>query len=346
MSTKGQTMKRRQNKDPLLAHVQNYFESYLRQVRGASPHTVRAYGNSLRLFFLFLAKRKKSRVENLRIDDIQAEHVLAFLAHVESYRGNQAATRNCRLAAIRSFVAHLIRHDTISRAEQYQRILAIPSKRAPRRSATYLEPEEVQQIIHQIDGTERNATRDRALLLFLYNTGARISEALAVRPRDLHLNRPRQVRLVGKGNKERYCPLWTETATSLRQLTLSPNSNDQPIFLNSRGQPITRDGAAHIISKYVRRAADGDSLLQKKRVTPHILRHSCAVALLQSGVDLTVIRDYLGHASISTTNHYVASNFLMKKKVLQAFWQRAGLQSQGRSAWRPSADLLEFLKEL
>lgn len=339
-------MKRRQDKNPLLAHVQNYFEGYLRQVRGASPHTVRAYGNSLRLFFLFLAKRKKSQIENLRLDDIQADHVLAFLTHVESDRGNQAVTRNCRLAAIRSFVSHLIRHDALSRGEQYQRILAIPSKRSPRRATTYLEPEEVRQIIRQIKESERNALRDRALIFFLYNTGARISEALSVRPRDLHLNRPRQVRLIGKGNKERYCPLWTETAALLRQMTLSSNSNDQPIFLNCRGQPITRDGAAHIISKYVRRAAGDDSLLRKKHVTPHILRHSCAVALLQAGVDLTVIRDYLGHASISTTNHYVTSNFLMKKKVLQAFWQRAGLQSKKRSAWRPSADLLEFLKAL
>jgi site-specific recombinase XerD len=339
-------MNHKHYKNPLFSHVQNYFDSYLRQTRGASPHTVRAYGNALRLFFLFLAKRKKSQIQNLRLDDIQAQYVLAFLTQVESERGNQVVTRNCRLAAIRGFVAHLIRHDAISRGEQYQRILAIPSKRSPRRTATYLEPEEVQQIIHHIKEDERNALRDRTLILFLYNTGARISEALSVRPRDLHLQRPYQVRLSGKGNKERYCPLWAETVALLRQLILPSNSVDQPIFLNFRSQPMTRDGAAHIISKHVRRAAESSSLLRTKKVTPHILRHSCAVALLQSGIDLTVIRDYLGHASISTTNHYVTSNMTMKKKALQAFWQRSGLQPQKRQAWRPSTDLLEFLKAL
>ena len=136
-------------KNLLLKHLQTYFNSHLRQVRGASPHTVRAYGNSLRLFFLFLAKCKKSQIQVLRLEDFQAEQVLAFLMHVESERGNGAATRNCRLAAIRSFATHLIRHDVVSRAEQYQKIIAIPSKRSLRRSVIYLEPEEVQQIVNR-----------------------------------------------------------------------------------------------------------------------------------------------------------------------------------------------------
>ena len=180
---------RRHRPEPLLSYVQSYFENYLRQVRGASPHTIRAYGNSLRLFFLYLANRTKSSITDLGLDDIKSEHVLAFLLHIESERANEAATRNCRLAAIRGFVEHLLRHD-ITHADQYRRILAIPSKRSVRRPISYLEPEEVREIIHGIK-EGRDHLRDRALILFLYNTGARISEALAVTSRDLHLDRPR-----------------------------------------------------------------------------------------------------------------------------------------------------------
>lgn len=336
---------KRDRSDNLLSYVQSYFEHYLRQVRGASPHTIRAYGNSLRLFFTYLAQRTKSHFKDLGLDDILAEHVLAFLLYTESGRGNQISTRNCRLASIRSFVEHLLRHD-LARAEQYQRILAIPVKRCIRKSIFYLEPEEVHAIINQIAKVDPNNLRDHALILFLYNTGARISEALAVCPRHLHLDRPRQVRLLGKGNKERYCPLWKETAELLRRLISSSSSADRPIFLNRRGNPLGRDGAAYIISKYACIAAKNEHSLRKKKITPHTLRHSCAVGLLQSGIDLTVIRDYLGHTSISTTNHYVTSNLEMKKKVLKAFWKRVGLEPHSPSPWKPTADLLSFLKSL
>jgi integrase/recombinase XerD len=198
--------------DPLLAHLQSFFDSYLRQVRGASPHTLRSYGNSLRLFFLYAAETIKSPVTSLRVQDIQAPMVLSFLAHVESKRSNQVSTRNCRLAAIRSFAQHLLRED-FTRANQYRQILSISAKKSKKMPVSYLEPEEVRKLIAGINPNSSPAwLRDRALILFLYNTGARISEALAVAPKDLHLDRPRQVRIMGKGKKERYCPLWVETA--------------------------------------------------------------------------------------------------------------------------------------
>lgn len=331
--------------DPLFGYIQSFFEGYLRRVRGASPHTIRAYGNSLRLFFLFVSERKKLSISDLSLADLNVENVLSFLVHIESKRANGAATRNCRLAAIRSFADHLLRSD-LTRAEQYRKIIAIPSKRSIRRAVTYLEPEEVREIVRHIGAASPIDLRDRALILFLYNTGSRISEALAVCARDLHLDRPRQVRLLGKGSKERYCPLWTETAELLRKLASSKPSPDQPIFSNQRGSPLSRDGAAYILSRRVQSAAKTMPRLGKKRITPHILRHSCAVALLQSGVDLTVIRDYLGHSSIATTNHYVTSNLQMKTKVLQAFWKRAGLDRQSAATWDPSPDLLAFLESL
>lgn len=336
-------MKRR-SKD-LLALVQNYFHDYLRGVRGASEHTIRAYSDALRLFFAFLAGHVRRPIAHLELDDIRADAVLAFLQHVESSRRNSTTTRNCRLAAIRSFVDHLLRHD-VTRAEQYGRILEIPTKRAAQQPVPYLEPAEARAVIAQIANTAIGV-RDRALLLFLYNTGARVAEALAVRVRDLWLQRPRQVRLHGKGSKDRMCPLWVETATVLRRLvTTAASGPDDLVFRSARGAPLTRDGVAYLIAKYVRRASESCLTLRRRRVTPHVFRHSCAVALLQAGVDVTVIRDYLGHASVATTSRYITTNLKMKRDVLAAFWKRAGLDRQADRRWRPTPKLIAFLESL
>lgn len=330
--------------DSLLTLVQSFFHDHLRRTRGVSEHTVRAYRDALRMLFVFLADRSGRSVAALRLDDVRADAVLAFLDHIQSQRANSAVTRNCRLAAIRSFAEHLLRHD-VTRAEQYGRILTIPTKRAANRLVSYLEPEDVRAVLAAVEGQGPTNRRDRALLLLLYNTGARISEALALRPRDLQLERPRQARLYGKGGKERICPLWTDTAAALRELPLKLN-HDGPIFRNARGGSLTRDGAAYIIERYVGRAAQKRPTLRRRRVTPHVLRHSCAVALLQAGVDVSVIRDYLGHASIATTSRYITTNIEMKREVLQAFWARAGIDHRPVGRWRPSPKLLAFLASL
>jgi len=334
----------RSKSESLLGLTESFFHSYLQHTRGASAHTVRAYRDALKLFYLFLADQKRKSVADLALEDIQSDVVLAFLDHVESRRGNSAVTRNCRLAAVRSFVQHLLRQD-VTRAGQYGRIRAIRSKRALRRTAIYLEPEEARAVIAAVDRRCRNGERDHALLLFLYNTGARVSEALAVRPCDLRLERPRQVRLLGKGQKERVCPLWSETVSALRQIIRAGRAEDF-LFRNSRGAPLTRDGVAYLLGKYVRLAAQHAPVLRKRRVTPHVMRHSCAVALLQAGVDVSVIRDYLGHASVATTSRYITTNLQMKREVLEAFWKRAGLIPDSPRKWRPSPKLLAFLETL
>jgi site-specific recombinase XerD len=331
----------------LLPLVETWFVEHLRRVRGASEHTIRAYRDTLRLFFLFLADRRRRSVAQLGLDDVRVDSVLAFLDHVESGRHNCAATRNCRRAAIRGFVQHLLRHD-IARAGQYQRILAIPSKKSRSRPAAYFEPAEAKMLLSQPDRCTPAGARDHALLLFLYNTGTRVGEALAVRPEDLRLLRPRHVRLLGKGRKERICPLWSETAVALRTLLSRPGGSapSEPIFRSRSGTPLTRDGVAYILRKHMARAAAAMPELRGRRITPHMLRHSCAVALLQAGVDVTVIRDYLGHASIATTNRYISTNQETRRHVLQAFWKRAGLQSAGPNSWRPGPALLAFLASL
>jgi integrase/recombinase XerD len=238
-----------------------------------------------------------------------------------------------------------VRND-LSRSLQYTRVLAIPSKKARQRPATYLEAGDVRAIIAKPDQHTSHAWRDYTLLLFLYNCGARVSEVTGVQWTDLQLAPPRQVRLRGKGKKERLLPLWRETANALHKLRgMAKNSGQQYVFLNRHGQPLTRGGVAYILRKYTSAvAAQERPALARKRITPHVLRHSCAVALLQSGTDVTVIRDYLGHASVATTGRYITTNLQMKRDALETFWEHAGIEPAQSKPWKPKPDLLAFLQ--
>lgn len=337
-------MTRRDGPD-LAALLESFFREHLRRVRGASPHTIRSYRDAVRLFLVFLAGRVRRAIDRVHLDDLDTEGVLAFLDHLETRRGNDPRTRNSRLAALRSFFGHLLRHDP-TRAAQYHRVLALPAKRVRSRPATYLEPDEVRSLLSKPDPATSLGTRDLALLLLLYNTGARVGEALAVRPADLHLSPPAQVRLHGKGGKDRLCPIWRETVSALTRLLRASPGGDAPVFRSARGQPLSRDGVAYILGKYVRHATCEVPTLARRRITPHVLRHSCAVALLQAGVDLTVIRDYLGHASVATTNRYVSANLAMKRDALDAFWRRSGLTPSSPAPWRPRPGVLAILDAL
>jgi integrase/recombinase XerD len=200
----------------LFAHVESYFSDYLARQRGASVHTVRAYRDALALLLKFVAKRRCCGMASLQLMDLDAEAVMLFLDHIETDRSNSAATRNCRRAAIRSFFKHLLRND-LAHSQQYIRVLAIPAKKARQRPATYLEPEDARLIVGTPDKRTPDGWRDYTLLLFLYNCGARVSEAAGLRWDDLQLTAPRQVRLRGKGRKERLLPLWRETANALHR---------------------------------------------------------------------------------------------------------------------------------
>jgi site-specific recombinase XerD len=331
----------------LPAIVESFFKEYLQRARAASRHTVVAYRDTLRLFFCFLADKRKRDVSDLETDDLTVNCVLEFLDHLEADRGNSASTRNVRLAALRSFFRHAARRDPV-RAEQYHRLLSIPLKRARRAAVVYLEPEEVQVLLNQPDRRSLLGIRDYALMLFLYNTGARIGETLRLRVVDVVLTRPCHARLLGKGDKERFCPLWPETATAIRRLLATHSISAEPdfVFRNRHGHALSHDGAVYIVTKHHARAAERHRSLQRKRVTPHVLRHSCAVAMLQAGMDLTVIRDYLGHASIATTNRYVSTDLNMKRRALDAFWRQAGLSRARAKRWEPTPSLLAFLSSL
>ena len=331
----------------LFALVESFFTTYLPRQRGASVHTMRAYRDTLKLLLKYAAQRRSRSVSALELDDLDADTVAGFFDHIETERSNSVATRNCRRAAIRSFFKHLVRND-LDHSLQYTRVLALPSKKARQRPATYLEAADVRAIIANPDRRTADGWRDYALLLFLYNCGARVSELTGVRWEDLQLAPPRQVRLRGKGRKERLVPLWRETAGALDRLRGMAMSRDhQHVFVNRHGQPLTRDGVAYILNKHASAVAARDRpTLARERITPHVLRHSCAVALLQSGTDVTVIRDYLGHSSIATTGRYITTNLKMKREAMQHFWKHAGIEPAGAKPWKPKPNLLTFLQSL
>src|SRR5262249_15461274 len=230
--------------------VESFFVDYLPRQRGASVHTVRAYRDTLKLLFEVVAQRLGRGITALELSNLNADAVAAFLDHVESRRENSAATRNCRRAAIRSFFKHLVRNDLVH-SQQYTRVLAIPSKKARQRPATHLEADDVRAIITKPDRRTPDGWRDYTLLLFLYNCGARVSEAADVRWDDLQLTPPRQVRLRGKGKKERLLPLWRETADALHRLrSMAKGPDQQRVFFNPHRPPLTRDAFPSLTTKH------------------------------------------------------------------------------------------------
>ena len=238
------------SRSSLLVHLlEEFFQNYLPKIRGVSPHTLHAYRDALRLFLLHVARKCNCPVDRLEGKHLAVTYVLSFLEELERQRSNSIRTRNCRLIALRCFFKHALRQDP-DHAEQYARILAVASKKAPHPLCVYLEPEAMKILLSQPDQASCLGRRDYALLLFLYNTGARVSEALGVRLQDLSLEPPRQVRLRGKRQKERLCPLWAQTTAALKRLVSSKTSADTPLFLNQHGQPLTRHGVLKLFRKY------------------------------------------------------------------------------------------------
>lgn len=325
--------------------LRDFFGDYLPQLRGLSPHTIASYRDSLVLLLQFVADDQKRCVSLLDFEDLGAPQVISFLAYLERQRHNGATTRNVRLSAIHAFFRYVAaRHP--DQLEYCQRIIAIPFKRAQQRTVEYLEYEEIQQILSAIDQTTCEGRRDYALLSVMFNTGARVQEVLNLRGCDLQLTKPYQVRLLGKGRKERFCPLWPQTARLLRDFCKERSLDLQsqaPVFLNHRDEPLTRFGVRYLLRKYLDRAKEQVPGLADKRLHPHSLRHSTAVALLKSGVDLSTISQWLGHASPSTTNKYATLDLEMKRKALAKIKPIPG---QRRVAWRKNRTILDWLESL
>ncbi len=302
----------------LFRYIQHFFQGYLSQARGLSPNTILAYRDALKLFLVFAAQFKSKSVPRLTLEDLDADAVLAFLKEIERKRKNSAVTRNLRLAALRTFSSYLITQDTL-RAGQYQRIISIPLKRASKPLMGYLEPKEIKLILNAINRETASGQRDYVLLKFLYNTGARVQEACDLSVSAFQLQDPPWVTITGKGRKIRQVPLWPETASLLKAYFTNRAILDNPaakVFVNSRGESLTRFGIWHIVQKRIAQTIPQCPSLADKKIGPHTFRHTTAMHLLQAGVDLTVIKSWLGHVSLSTTHIYVEIDLEMKRKAL------------------------------
>ena len=329
----------------LAFRLRAYFTDHLPRLRGVSAHTVHSYRDSLLLLLRFLASRRHCQVSDLDLGDIEPDHVIAFLAHLEEHRKNGVPTRNVRLAAIHAFFRYIGACHP-EHLDQVQRIVGIPFKRARQRVIEYLERSEIEVILSRINRANRDGRRDYALLATMFNTGARVQEIVDLRARDLQLIRPFQIRLFGKGRKERFCPLWPQTARVLRdhceerQMDLR---SDSRVFLNHREEPLTRFGVRYILAKHLDRVRADVPTLARKRLHPHSMRHSTAVALLKSGVDLSSISQWLGHASLNTTNRYASVDLETKRRAIARV---KPIANGGTATWRRSQSILEWLEAL
>lgn len=332
-------------KTPTLAYYLHvFFHEWLGGQRNLSHNTILSYRDTWRLFLRFVAARRHHSVADLALDDLTGEEVLAFLRHSEEERKVTIGTRNCRLAALRSFFRFVADREPLA-AAQCAKILRIPVKKGPKSEVSYLDAAEVSAIMKQPDRSTPEGQRDHALFALLYNTGARIQEALDLCPRSIRFKSPAQVTLVGKGRKERICPLWPETADLLTALLKrQARPEDQPIFLNRYGQPLGAAGVRFRLEKCVQRACEHLPTLKGKHVSPHTFRHTMGVAMISAGVDVTVIRSLLGHVSLDTTNHYARANIETKRLALQQV--DISTRPSKPPRWKRDPELLTWLSSL
>jgi site-specific recombinase XerD len=332
------------SKTHLAPWLHSFFHEWLGEQRNSSRHTVLSYRDTWRLFLRFVAGRRSRSVSSLTLTDLTADEVIAFLKHMETQRRATVGTRNCRLAAIRSFFRYVADGEPLV-AMQCAAVLRIPTKKGPRTDPEYLESDEVAAILRQPDRSTPEGQRDHALLALLYNTGARIQEALGLCPGNIRLAAPAQVKLFGKGRKERICPLWPETAKLLEALLKrQPRLDHEPLFVNRYGQPLGAAGVRFKLAQYVKAAAEEIPSLRKKRVHPHTFRHTAGVQLVAAGVDVTVIRSWLGHVRLDTTNHYARANLETKRRAIEQVDRSTRPGSPPR--WRRNPDLLNWLDSL
>jgi site-specific recombinase XerD len=328
--------------NPLPALIENFFTQHLIHQRQLSPCTVASYRDTFRLLLKYLEAKSRRSASEQRVEDLDAPHILTFLAYLEKERGCCARSRNVRLAAIHSFMHYLsqTRPEFLALAH---RVLAIPNKRHPQPLLGYLTAEQAQAIIEAPDATTFSGQRDRLLFQFLYNTGARVSEAVAVNRADVAPSGCQTVLLHGKGRKERTLPLWRNTARQLqRWLDQLPPDPATPVFGNRFGTRLTRSGVEKRLRQAVRKAALTCPSLRGRQISPHIFRHTTAMHLLQAGVDITAIALWLGHTTPLSTQKYIEADLEMKKKTLDCLKQ----PKVKLATFVPKDSLLAFLEAI
>lgn len=328
------------NKPHLVArYMEGFFHQYLGALRGVSEKTILAYRDALKLLLCFAADRLGQDVDELAVEHLDDKVIVAFLDHVEKERNCCVRTRNARLAAVSTFFKYAGRQEPALLA-QCHAIRTIPYKRNEHKALDYLDNKEIQAVFESIDPSSWTGARDKALMLFLFNTGARVQECVDVTIDRLRLDSQGQVTLLGKGRKERSCPLWPETVQAIGTYLSHRSPRDTRechLFLNANGKPITRFGVRHVVQKYAQKAGAKCLSIRKKTVGPHTWRHSTAVHMLQAGNDINMVAMWLGHADVNTTHAYAEINMEMKRKMLEGC--PAPADKKTRRQWQKPATI-------
>ena len=328
-------------------HVTNFLTHHLAAQRNVSPNTIKAYRDVFTLLLRFCRDVQRIAPERLRLEQIDVSLVEAFLDYLEKERHCVPRTRNHRLAALHAFFRY-VQLEEPDRMLQCQKILAIPLRRHSRPTVEYLSKEDLTEILAQPDLRNRWGRRDAVLLSVLYDTGARVQELIDLSAGDVRLDPPTQVRLMGKGRKMRALPLMEKTVQLLRDHMHEngldcPEQFDQPLFRNGRGERLSRSGIRYILHKYVRKAQSTRPSMNRT-LSPHTLRHTKGMHLLQSGISMDVIRDFLGHVDVKTTQIYARANLEMKRKALEKTSDSSPVRKI--PSWQQNKNLLDWLRSL
>lgn len=325
-----------------------FFSEYIITIRNLSRNTLRSYRDMFRLLVRYMKTAKNIPPDKILISHLKKETLTSFLNGLESKRNISESTRNQRLAALKAFAKYL----SLQAPEHLNwcsEVINIPKKRASKKLITYLEKMEMNALLAVPDTSRPQGRRDYALLLFLYNTGARAEEAASLKISSLTLPKRKSdkvismVTIVGKGRKTRRCPLWDKTTEVLINL-IRERQPDDPVFVNRLGQQMTRFGVYEMVTRYGKILEEHMPSVKDKRISPHTIRHTTATHLLQAGVDINVIRAWLGHVSVNTTNIYAEVNLEMKAKAINACTPEASAKQ--RIKWENDEDLLSFLDNL
>jgi len=323
--------------------LQRFFSEHLINQKSLSSATVASYRDTFRLFLRYLQQALRKSPAALDLVDFTAPHVLAFLDYLEQERHNKARSRNARLSALRAFAGYLLAFDAVAQTPEIQRILAIPRKRWERPLVGFLSEAEIQAVLQTPSPTGWTGRRDRLLFQLLYNTGARVSEIIHLRVADVTQDQCHTIRFTGKGRKQRVLPVSKGTRLLLRAwLKENAPQPDQPLLPNRFGRPLSRSGVAHRLQVAVTAAIPLCASLSKRHISPHKLRHSMALHMLQAGVRLEVIALWLGHEQLDTTHHYLEADLAMKEQALRSL----DLSKIKNPRFQPTDRLLQFLDNL
>jgi len=331
-------------------YLTTFLSHYLPEQKNCSLNTIESYATTFKLFFIFCEENKHIKTEKITLDTFNENIIIEFLDWIENERKCSIASRNQRMVAIHSFCRY-VQKKSPSHLKNIHSILNIPYKKVTKTIVPYLEKEQMKIILEQPDSSTKTGFRDLVLLSVLYDTAARVQELIDIKIKDVRLEKSAIITLHGKGDKYRQVPIMNKTVELLKiyikDYRQSKNiaTGDQYLFVNQRKQPLSRWGISHIINKYVASAKKNPNFNVSYCITPHVFRHSKSMHMLQSGVNLIYIRDFLGHVDVNTTEIYARADTEMKRKAIEVAYEDI-MPSKEYDEWNKDDDLMKFLNEL